>query len=57
LYSTSAASEYFDFSAYPETNEWFKKIKKEIPNYEKAAGGGADFFGGFFKSKKAENKL
>jgi len=51
-YATIVASEHFDLTPYAETNAWFEKVKKEIPNYEKANGEGATAFGGWFKSKK-----
>jgi len=51
-YATIVASENFDLTPYAETNAWFEKLKKEVPNYEKANGEGAAAFGGWFKSKK-----
>ena len=51
-YATIVASENFDLTPYTETNAWFEKLKKEVPNYEKANGEGAAAFGGWFKSKK-----
>ena len=51
-YATIVASENFDLTPYAETNAWFEKLKKEVPNYEKANGEGAATFGGWFKSKK-----
>ena len=44
------ATEHFDLTAYPEAIAWFKKVKAEVPNYEKLCGEGAAQFGGFFKS-------
>ena len=49
-FSTMAATEHFDLSAYPNATAWFEKVKKEVPNYEKLCGEGAAMFGGFFKS-------
>jgi len=52
-YATIEACGNFDLTPYAETNAWFEKMKKEIPNYEKANGEGAAGFGGWFKSKNA----
>jgi len=49
-FSTMAATEHFDLSAYPNATAWFEKVKGEVPNYEKLCGEGAAMFGGFFKS-------
>ena len=40
-----------DLSTYPNITSWFDKCVKLIPNYEKANGEGAAFFGGYYKSK------
>ena len=40
-----------DLSTYPNIASWFDKCVKLIPNYEKANGEGAAFFGGYYKSK------
>ena len=39
-FSTMAATEHFDLTAYPETTAWFEKVKAEVPNYEKICGEG-----------------
>lgn len=50
-YSTMrACGDIVDFSAYPALNEWFEKVKAEVPNYEKANGEGATGFGQWFQS-------
>merc|ERR1711974_384652 len=49
-FSTMAATEHFDLTAYPEATAWFEKFKAEVPNYEKICGEGAAMFGGLFKS-------
>jgi len=51
-YYAVVAVDHFDLTPYAETNAWFEKVKKEVPNYEKANGEGAAAFGGWFKSKK-----
>ena len=40
-----------DLSTNPNITSWFDKCVKLIPNYEKANGEGAAFFGGYYKSK------
>merc|ERR1712001_702610 len=50
-YATVVATEHFDLTPYAETNAWFEKLKKEVPNYEKANDEGAIAFGAWFKSK------
>ena len=40
-----------DLSTYTNIVTWFDKCVKLIPNYEKANGEGAAFFGGYYKSK------
>merc|ERR1711971_501689 len=40
-----------DLSTYTNIMSWFEKCVKLIPNYEKANGEGAAFFGGYYKSK------
>lgn len=50
-FATVVATEYFDLAPYTETNAWFEKLKKEVPNYEKANGEGTAAFGAWFKSK------
>ncbi len=52
--TTFAAMGLVDISHYPELSAWLLKMKKEVPNYEKANGEGAIAFGNFFKSKLAE---
>ena len=52
-YSTMKASDLagIDLSSLPNCEAWFEKCCKLVPNYEKANGEGATFFGGFYKSK------
>ena len=40
-----------DLSTYSNIVSWFDKCVKLIPNYEKANGEGAAFFGAYYKSK------
>ena len=41
---------HFDLAPYANVNNWFQKMKKEIPNYEKANKAGADIFGIMYKT-------
>jgi len=49
-FSTLKASECHDTSKYTEIEKWFTKCKALIPNYEKANGEGAVFFGDWYKN-------
>ena len=44
------ATGHFDLTPYTNVNNWFQKMKKEIPNYEKANEVGADIFGIMYKT-------
>ena len=44
------ATGHFDLTPYTNVNNWFQKMKKEIPNYEKANEAGADIFGIMYKT-------
>jgi len=48
-FSTLKASEAHDTSKYTEIEKWFTKCQALIPNYEKANGEGAEFFGNWYK--------
>jgi len=52
-YSSMKASglEQIDLAGFPNCEAWFTKCLKLIPNYEKANGEGAEFFGGWYKNK------
>ena len=52
-YSTIKAADIagVDLAEYANTEAWFNKCCKLVPNYEKANGEGAAAFGGFYKSK------
>jgi glutathione S-transferase len=49
-YSTIVATGAIDVTPYTAINEWFEKVKNEVPNYEKANGVGAEAFGQWYKS-------
>jgi hypothetical protein len=43
------ATKVVDLSKYnPILEDWFKKVKSEIPNYEEACGNGANMFGQYY---------
>ena len=44
------ATGHFDLTPYTNVNNWFQKMKKEIPNYENANEAGADIFGIMYKT-------
>jgi len=50
-YSTIKASGVTDLSAFNNLEGWAARVTALIPNYAKANQGGADKFGGFYKSK------
>jgi len=49
-YSTIEAVNHFDLTQYPEVNEWFEKVKGEIPNYEECNGKGAGDMGLWYRT-------
>ena len=50
LFRTIEAVNHFDLTQYPEVNEWFEKVKGEIPNYEECNGKGAGDMGLWYRT-------
>ena len=42
---------YINLEDFPESKKWAEKMKKLMPDYEKACGAGAKDFGTFFTTK------
>ncbi len=53
-YTTFVAAGLVDISKYPALTAWFEKVKKEVPNYERANGEGIAAFETFYQSKLAD---
>ncbi len=53
-YTTLLETGVVDVSPYSELPAWLERVKKEIPNYEKANGEGVKKLGELFKSKAQE---